>query len=470
MVGLGEDVVMSDKCKQVQDSLLELAYGELPDEEADNLRMHAAKCDGCREALEDLLLTRKLAAQLPMACFGDDLDATILGAAAEATEQRLETAERPSPRVAEIDSKPGFFEGLRALLLRPAFATATLAILVCLLGFYVVKNSAKDEQIKKELLPSQTAEPVLMEAEEEKAKAAPARDEAAPELAAVDSNREDRLAGLGDLERAESAGGERLQDDRKSDSTLASRTVGKERRRAAGRGVADILGGASSAPRPVAASKKAETANTSTPTVDDSIDGVFASPPPASDLAAGVTGTGAGGGGAFPAGAATEVMADQEMAESEEPAMAEETMASPGDFADPPAQPAASGYGAAGPTSSNELARGIDAFARGDCVSAIAHFKQVAESSASPADRAFALHHVARCEKRRGRFAPAASWYEKLLARYPSYVRRPDAMFESANCLVRLGQIDKARARLEELLAYPAWRDRARKELDRLQE
>ena len=56
---------MTSGCDKFQELMLDLAYDEVDAERADQLREHAAECAGCREELESILLTRKLAAQLP---------------------------------------------------------------------------------------------------------------------------------------------------------------------------------------------------------------------------------------------------------------------------------------------------------------------------------------------------------------------------------------------------------------------
>ena len=47
-------------CEQFEALVLDLAYGELGEEQSDELRTHAAGCAACRESLEAVMLTRKL--------------------------------------------------------------------------------------------------------------------------------------------------------------------------------------------------------------------------------------------------------------------------------------------------------------------------------------------------------------------------------------------------------------------------
>jgi len=77
---------MTQDCKRFELLLLDLAYGELPEETADDLRMHAAECQGCRDALEAVMITRKMASQLPPLELEADLDSTILDAARNAAD------------------------------------------------------------------------------------------------------------------------------------------------------------------------------------------------------------------------------------------------------------------------------------------------------------------------------------------------------------------------------------------------
>ncbi|MHC4224845.1 MAG: zf-HC2 domain-containing protein [Planctomycetota bacterium] len=56
---------MKPDCDRFQELMLDLAYDEVDDVLADELREHAAGCAGCRQELEAIQLTRKLASQLP---------------------------------------------------------------------------------------------------------------------------------------------------------------------------------------------------------------------------------------------------------------------------------------------------------------------------------------------------------------------------------------------------------------------
>lgn len=112
---------------------------------------------------------------------------------------------------------------------------------------------------------------------------------------------------------------------------------------------------------------------------------------------------------------------------------------------------------------------GKEAYARGDCNTAIAAFQRVVgQPSSPPAQAAFAMHHIGACEKRQGHCAKAVEWYEKLLKRYSRYKYKADALWEAAGCYRRLGQVNRARALLRQLAPISGWETKVKQELERL--
>lgn len=116
----------SHDCTRFESSLLDLVYGEIPVAEAEELRHHAAKCRQCRTTLEETMLTRKRAAQLPLLEPNSEIDATILDAAKKRAAELagLGDAEGVKNRGAHGDiwlKHPTFGERLRSFLLaRPS--------------------------------------------------------------------------------------------------------------------------------------------------------------------------------------------------------------------------------------------------------------------------------------------------------------------------------------------------------------
>jgi TolA-binding protein len=116
-----------------------------------------------------------------------------------------------------------------------------------------------------------------------------------------------------------------------------------------------------------------------------------------------------------------------------------------------------------------DFQQGLDAYDKGDCDAAnTALLRTVKSRFAVPTQKAIALHHLARCEKRSGRFGKALPWYDQLLSGYPTYSRRPEALWEAVVCHRRLGHLDRAGALLNELQRFPSWKDRASQEILRL--
>ena len=132
---------MSAACQHFKSSLMELVYGELDEDRSEALRTHAADCPTCRRDLEEWMLLRKMAAQLPMLDPGNEIDAPVLAAAAQAAQTHRAEALSPRERLT-IEPAPGFFEKLRAFMLTPALVTASVAAFVFLLSFFLYEQGS----------------------------------------------------------------------------------------------------------------------------------------------------------------------------------------------------------------------------------------------------------------------------------------------------------------------------------------
>ncbi len=408
---------MTRDCDRFNASLLALAYGELPPDTADALRSHAAGCLKCRDALERILLTRKLAATLPVLDPGDDMDNSILAAAASAAAaSRSEGGAQPTQSTAPVTVRASkrerswFLPALRGFLLRPAVATAMLALLVCTMSFFL----ANEHWLPSADTPVVPNEPLATDNESSKASAnksqlpGQAPDIGAPAKPVIPEREAAKNKGTGVAAATPYQGPARPLPKRKS-----------RRRPSPGSGAAgsmpspkmDALSDIEAAPQAPAL------ANT---------DVQFAEEPVA-------------------AGAAV----------SKRPGQANKKASVP-DLQ---------------PDVRDAFDRGMAAFARGDCQAAVHTLIRSIDilpshSSSIPV----AIHHIARCEKRRGRFARAVVWYGRLLDGFGSYAKRPEALWEAAACHRRLGQNEKARDRLMALREWPAWQGRALQALDQLPE
>ncbi|MCP4606863.1 MAG: hypothetical protein GY847_41205 [Proteobacteria bacterium] len=409
---LREDIAMSKDCERFESSLLELAYGELSELPAEELRMHAAGCSRCRTALEEVLLTRKLAAQLPMIELGDDLDSKILDATADAASKF--SREQPATRAigqnlsAISENKmPGVLERLRSFLLTPALATAAVAALIFVITFFLAqKGTNRDERLKMEAnaplvgRPEPFKSPVREnETKETYQTPAPAQ----PELLVAEEK-------------------SIIAPAQTPDSTAGNLgTAGSQPKRRS-KDKADSI---SSPARNASKSKKQKKA--------------------------------------------LNILGDDEYFSNES------------NFRRSPTAPKAKEVhddsfrkrNQAKPLLKNDsdYRLGMAAYARGDCDTATTALTRVVnQGQQNPSRVPYAMHHIARCEKRRGRFGKALPWYDKLLTRFPGYPNRPGALLEASQCHRRLGHIRRARARLVELSQMPDWEARAEQEIERLAE
>jgi hypothetical protein len=134
----------------------------------------------------------------------------------------------------------------------------------------------------------------------------------------------------------------------------------------------------------------------------------------------------------------------------------------------PPLAPAPSQTDA--PAGSASFTSGMAAYNRGNCTVAIADFQTVLQNqSTPPSEIPIAHHYIARCETRMGRCAKAVSHFDTVISRHLGYRDRPAALYEAADCHIRLGNRNRARTLLEELRTLPAWRARAESKLQEIE-
>lgn len=413
-------------CEHFESLILDLAYGELPASEAEELRLHAAGCPGCRDALQDIMWTRKLAAQLPLLEPNTGMDAAILDAArariASIPAEKAEEKKLGAPLVEKIwKQKQSVADRLRSLLLAPALATAALACLVLVLSIFL------STQLNKDNRKNDTEIDLVGETVEQGAKES---------TASTETSAEGQVAHLRGAGTSESFAGESFATAPPVDSP--------------GGGSSPLSGlhesnrykksSSSSRPQPVAslgtggpapkseALRRKPVKRRSAPRpsnsqfMDDEFDN-FAEPPMAPATAP-----------SRAAGAPSESLGVRDEKAKQR--------SSAGELAE------------SEPLAPDDFQKGMEAYARGDCARAIKHLKAALNESQNQSNVvAGALLHIARCEKRQGRFGAAVPWYDKFLTRFPSHRERVSALREAAACHRRLGHIDRANSLLDELSA-----------------
>ncbi|MDD5307485.1 MAG: zf-HC2 domain-containing protein [Deltaproteobacteria bacterium] len=377
---------MSDACREFDSLLLDLAYGELDDGTRTRLEAHAASCAACAAALDAIVLTRKLSAQIETPAPPDAFDAAILEAARLATASHAGAHGQAEPvRVARRPVVQGtsLGERLRALFLRPALVTACVAAVVLGVSVFVMRNTAS---------PSGSSG---------------RRESQSPFLGPA--------LPLGAAPAVESKTAAREEGARIENAPAASATALSPRGKQGGARPASA-GPAKAADGFVQAEDKKDLEQDADKRAALGADRARKTEAPREE---------ARGAGAAPA---------------------------LGDLA---------GNVGAGETSYRD---GMAAYARGDCASATEALRRVLGPASGAPDRVpSALHHMGRCEKRQGRCAEALPYYDELLGRYPSYPARAEALVEASACERRLGHLNRAKARLDELSAEPGGAAKAKK-------
>jgi len=419
---------MKRACETFREALLDLAYDEVPGEEAARLREHAASCAECREALESILLTRKLAGQLPLPEPEGISDESILRAAAEAAEDlslgsigddAFERTADPAAARRALEPEPGLLDRIRAFLLTPALVTAGVACAVLGFTLFLSRGVPPEERVREEATGAPFLGPAVPLASETEASDLPRLEEKAPPVGSI---------------AAAPAGG----------PTRAGASIGTAAETRSAEGLRGARGLGTEGPLP--SRKKESTSVSSSGAAGGATSYLSDDEPELDDLA--------------------RQAAEKSSAGLEE---AEETSAS---FAKAPGsgKPSAAQEPAPRDSFSAELSyrEGMAAYNRGDCASATRHLEAVLASPRAAPDRVpSALHHIARCEKRTGRCGSALPHYEDLLEEHPGYPDRAEALWEAASCHRRLGHVERARALLDELARYPGWRERARREIEK---
>ena len=421
---------MSGGCEKFGDLLLDLAYGELDDERAAEVREHALACPACKAELESLLLTRKLAAGIPDEEPPAGWEAPVLDLAAAAAVSFAEQESGPADdRHFERDMgiakrEPGLIDRLRSLLLRPAIATAAAASVVFAVSFFLYKNAQTTDAAREGEL---TGAPFYGAAAVGSSEPSPEKE---PALAAAEAPAEET-----DLDRATAPA--------PSPASPASRGAGVATGRKMSRPTAGGGGIGTAGPTPSNPADKLGYAQGEAERAAKK--SAFAAPPRQASAP----------GAAPDASGATIDALEESVAE----AASDDGWPSAGGgkarakeaVADEPIGDDALSY-----------KDGMAAYDRGDCKTARKSLQKVVDPPHSAPDLIpSSLHHLARCEKRSGRCGKAVLYYENLLSRYPSYADRAEAMWEAAACHRRLGHVERAADLLEDLAAIPGWHAKA---------
>ncbi len=392
---------MTVSCEQFEALLLDLAYGELEAERADELRTHAAGCPACRESLGGILLTRKLVSDPFPLEPEPSLDVSVLSAAGafaeamSAAEIREDIAAPHGPAV--LDEVTWGYR-FRRFFMKPAFATAAVAATVLMVTSFIVSRG-----------PENSGD--FMDGAESYGQA-------------VDLE-ESRKREVEPLEAPTASNPKAAAPDQPVPVSPASPVFAEAP--PAPKGAFNLGTSGRSAPR-LAHGK---------PEKSESIPEKLRAPRRSPSVPEGASGTG--------------------------------TLLNRDDHAQ--AKRKGASMVAADPSETeggeDDLSRGIAAYRRGDCGTAEPILTRVVQSAVPPREKAIAIHHIARCEKRRGQCGRAISWYDRLLD-YHAYPGRGDALYESAQCHRRLGHLPTARSLLIELSRMPDEDGRAGEALDRL--
>lgn len=420
---------MKRECDGFKELMLDLAYDEVDAELAEQLREHAAECASCREELQAILLTRKLAAQLPEPEPPLERDAEILDLAAEAAARHARSVSRdtrdpvPARGLTEVERPVPFIDKLRAWLLRPALVTAGVACMVFVISYFVGRNALEEDSLQRS---AESGAPFVGPAVA--VDAVDGRSPVPEPAQSAPSPREKRA------EEPTSVAQRDLQPA--TDLGTGGKLKGAARGSLGTAGPPPQNSAAQFPSQPPALAAKAEAADDFD--AEKSLDAL----PDYAGVAE----------GAAKSKAAPAAPAAQAPPQGAPAPQAEEAEAYAGDDA-------------------HYYQTGMAAYNRGDCHSAtIALRKVVDPPHGAPGLVPSALHHVARCEKRTGRCGKALIAYDELLNRFPAYQGRAEAMWEAAGCHRRLGHVDRAWALLDALAKIPAWRDRARAEQQNLEQ
>jgi TolA-binding protein len=424
---------MTHECEIMKEAVIDLAYDELSEDKAEQLRMHAADCTKCRNILEQILLTRKMAAQLPPIDPGNSIDNAVLEIARSATSRQSELGFRQIDKQNEnilstqttIEKAPTILDRFRGFLLAPALVTASIAAIVFVTSFFLIEKGAPQDQLyeARKLQSPSTSEAVNSIAESPSSKS---------KLVAIKigekTNNQDSQLSQGTKNSSRKPGSPELNKD----LSVATNSISPPHTNNGNLGTA----GPGHLPR----EKENTLANTKSSFKKERRSaGTFSDEPlDGFDL------------GDSPSPAASQPIVPQPTQEID--SLSSQQLQQKKDA-----------------TPNSDLQNGLEAYRRGDCKVATAHFNSALNhSSTTTSQAAIAIHHLARCEKRRGRCASAIPWYDQLLGQHRTYPQRAAALLEAANCQRRLGHNDHARQIYKKLAQIPGWESKAQRELENL--
>lgn len=437
--------------EEFTDRMVELLYGELPEDEEEAMRAHLERSDAAQEAFERICEGRELASMLTLEDPPPGLLDGVLAAARDAAAERAPATvpdEHPaeihratSPREAEPEEDAGlwgqFLQWIGGFATRPQFAMAMMLLLMIGIGMWYLPDfrdsdpadsqAVIDPTPGDEVGPSaslQPAEPLDLEADPRTGRIRP-RDELgdAPSVRRppADSARDEvAVTEADDADHGQADGDEGQAPAQTSEQLLAEETATPDE--AGGEVITEAIAdsrveGAQLALAPgestVEEAERAESEPTTQPEA------------------------------AFRAGQVrSQAVPSMPAAEAEAPER--------------------QGSGAAA-----RYARGMQRYRARDYRAAAEDFASVVRRPDTDARRLLpsAMHHQARSERAIGNCRAAVRTYEQLLGRYSSYSGAPEAMIEAADCYRRMGQYGPARRWLERASGQPSVAARARREL-----
>ncbi|MCA9607182.1 MAG: tetratricopeptide repeat protein [Myxococcales bacterium] len=413
-------------CEACTDRLVELLYGELPDEDAEETRAHLDRCDSCSEAFARIDMGRGFADLLVL----ESAPASILdGVLAAARERAAERAPAPLPAAEEPATPPrpdededagpwaAFLKWVGGFAMRPQLAMALSLFLIVGLGMWYLptlresdpadSHAIVDPAPGDEVGPSNSlvpAEPLDLEADPRTGRIRPREegeeDAPPPRVAAVHPP------------TADPEGPEAPAEPDPDPEVRPNPTPTTER-------------------MPVIVAE----ADTQTGEV---IEEALPDPRAASvDLAPGQ------------ATAQEAQLAVRPTVRAPVPAMASQVESAP---VPPPVAPQAPA-----PAATDRYAQGLQHYRERNYRQAADDFESVVERP-GPDARVVpsALHHLARSQRAAGNCAAAVRTYERLLSQHPTYSGNGEAMIEGAGCYDRLGRLSDARRLLERARNVPS--------------
>jgi tetratricopeptide (TPR) repeat protein len=131
-------------CEQYEDPLLSLAEGDLPPEEAADVRAHAASCARCGELLERLSAGHQLSLRLPMADPPAAVGSRIMAAARAHAAGHAGTPAAPHRGL----SATAILQWLREVALGPQVAMATVMLLVVAIGVWYLPDLRREPDLR----------------------------------------------------------------------------------------------------------------------------------------------------------------------------------------------------------------------------------------------------------------------------------------------------------------------------------